>query len=361
MRCYSANVWETLIEALHVYWQVIKEKWPALLAVFIPLQLVMALYRFAVASSGAENLANLRYENLVATGLGLTIGLLAVAITIDHAFFKCTAQRRLLGGGIAAAWGRMMATEWLRMIVEVVVASVSVVAFVIVIGFMSSAPLTQLGGSASALSAVIACIILAPLVIAIVWILVRWSFAVVLSAIHPIMGTTAIGESSRFVRGRFACCFFLLVAARLVMAGISAIPNSIAGWYARGGLLGLPTLPDTVFTRTAAMFLGDLVGSFGGLFMPVALTTFWVRTVEPCDLPESIRRSGVRLLVVVLLVLGAFAYGCSGFFGVKAALRAREESAQQRAAQSAEMLKAIEQLQTKPIEQDSKQDEETQH
>ena len=352
MRCYSANVWETLIEALHVYWQVIKEKWPALLAVFVPLQLVMALYRFAVASSGAENLTNIRFENFVVTVLRLTLDLVAVALVVDCIFMKCTGQRRPSGGGIAAAWGRMMATGWLRDIAEIALVVVAVIAFVIVIGFVSSAPLTQLGGSASALSAIVACIILAPLVVAIVWILVRWSFAVVLSAIHPIMGSTAIGESSRFVRGRFASCFLLIVAAWLVMAGISAIPNLIATWYARGELLGIPTLPGTVFMRTAAMFFGDLFVSFGSLFMPVAMTTFWVRTVEPCDLPESIRRSGVRLLVVVLLVLGAFAYGYSGFFGVNAAIRAREESAQQRAAQPAEMLKAIEQLQEKPIEQD---------
>ena len=101
MKCYSANVWETLIEALHVYWQVIKEKWPALLAVFVPLQLVMAFYRYSVASSGAENLANIRFENFVVTALSLTLGLVAVAIVVDSVFLKCTGQRRPSGGGIA--------------------------------------------------------------------------------------------------------------------------------------------------------------------------------------------------------------------------------------------------------------------
>ena len=94
MKRYSANVWETLIEALHVYWQVIKEKWPALLAVFVPLQLVMALYRYSVASSGAENLANIRFENFVVTALSLTLGLVAVALVVDSVFLKCTGQRR---------------------------------------------------------------------------------------------------------------------------------------------------------------------------------------------------------------------------------------------------------------------------
>ena len=225
MKRYSANVWETLIEALHVYWQVIKEKWPALLAVFVPLQLVMAVYRYSVASSGAENLANIRFENFVVTALGLTLGLVAVALVVDSVFLKCTGQRRPSGGGIAAACGRMMATGFLRMLAEVALIVVAIIALVIVIGFASNAQLTQVGGSAATLSAILACIALAPLAVAIVWILVRWSFAVVLSAIHPIMGSTAMGASSRFVRGRFACSLLMIIAAWLVMEGISAIPS----------------------------------------------------------------------------------------------------------------------------------------
>ena len=174
MKRYSANVWETLIEALHVYWQVIKEKWPALLAVFVPLQLVMAFYRYSVALSGAENLTNIRFENFVVTALGLTLGLVAVALVVDSVFLKCTGQRRPSGGGIAAAWGRMMATGWLRMIAEVALVVVAIIALVIVLIFVSNAPLTQVGGSASAFSAIIACIILAPLVVAI-WALRQWA------------------------------------------------------------------------------------------------------------------------------------------------------------------------------------------
>ena len=353
MKPYSANVWETLVEALHVYWQVVKEKWQALLAELIPLQLVIALYRYSVASRGAENLANIRSENFVVAALGLTLGFVADALVVDRVFLRCTGQRRPSGGGIAAAWGRMMATGWLRTIIEFALVVAAIIALVIVIRSASSSPLAQVGRSSSALSAIIACIVLAPLAVAIDWILVRWSFAVVFSAIHPIMGSTAMGASSSFVRGRFACCFLLVVAAWLVMAGISAIPSSIATWYARGELLGLSTLPGTVFARTAAMFLGDLVVSFGSLFMPVAMTTFWVRTVEPCDLPESVRRGPVRKWIVALLVLGVFAYVCSGFFGAKAALRAREEISRQRAAQRESMLKALEQLQKRSVEQES--------
>ena len=353
MKPYSANVWETLVEALHVYWQVVREKWQALLAVFVPLQLVMALYRYSVASSGAENLTNIRFENLVVTALGLTLGLVAVAIVVDSVFLKCTGQRRPSGGGIAAAWGRMMATGWLRGIAEIALVVVAIIALVIVIRSASSSPLAQVGRSSSALSDIIACIALAPLAVAIVWILVRWSFAVVFSAIHPIMGSTAMGASSSFVRGRFVCCFLLVVAAWLVMAGISAIPNLLATWYARGEMVGLPAPSGTVLARTVVLFFGDLFVSFGSLFMPVALTTFWVRTVEPCDLPESIRRGCVRKRVVVLLVLGAFAYACVWFFGAKAALRAKEEQRQQRAVQRESMLKALEQLQKRSVEQES--------
>ena len=352
MKRYSANVWETLIEALHVYWQVVKECCPLLLAILIPYQLVMALYRYSVASSGAENLGNIRFENLVDTVLGLTLGLVAVVLVVDRAFLKCTGQRRPSGGGIAAAWGRMMATGLLRMIVEVGLVVVAIIALIIVIMFASSAPLAQLGGSASAFSAIIACIILAPLAVALVWILVRWSFAIVLSAIHPIMGSTAMGASWRFSRGRFACCLLLLVAAWLVMTGISAIPNLFAVWYARGEMIGLPTPSSTALTRTVVMFLVDLFVSFGSLFLPVALTIFWIRTVEPCDLPESIRRGPTRLLVVVLLVIGVIHSAIAGFFAVKAALHAKEERDQQRASQRAEMIKAFEELRKKSVETD---------
>ena len=350
MKRYSANVWETLIEALHIYWQVIKECCPLLLAIFVPYQLVMALYRYSVASSGVVNLGNLRFENIVAAALGLTLGLVAVAIVVDRAFLKCTGQRRPSGGGIAAACGRMMATGWLRMVAEVALIVVAIIALAIVMIFVSNAPLTQVGGSASAFSAIIACIILAPLVVAIVWILVRWSFAIVLSAIHPIMGSTAMGASSRFVRGRFVCCFLMVVAAWLVMTGISAIPNSLAVWYARGEMVGLPAPSGTVLVRTVVLFFGDLFVGFGSLFMPVALTTFWIRTVEPYDLPESIRRGPTRLLVVVLLVIGVIHSAIAGFFAVKAALHAKEERDQQRAAERAEMIKALEELRKKSVE-----------
>ena len=350
MKRYSANVWETLIEALHVYCQVIKECCPLLLAILIPYQLVMALYRYSVASSGVENLSNLRFENLVAAALGLTLGLVAVAIVVDCVFRKCTGQRRPSGGGIAAAWGRMMATGWLRMVAEVALIVVAIIALAIVMIFVSNAPLTQVGGSASAFSAIIACIILAPLVVAIVWIFVRWSFSIVLSAIHPIMGSTAMGESWRFVRGRFGCCLLMLVAAWLVMSGISAIPSSLASWYARGEMLGLPAPSGTVLAGTVVLFFGDLFVNFGSLFMPVALTTFWVRTVEPCDLPESIRRGPTRSIVVALLLLGVFSCAVSGLFGAKAAIRAKEERDQQRAVERASMLKALEELQKKSVE-----------
>jgi hypothetical protein len=244
----------------------------------------------------------------------------------------------------------MMATGFERMLVEVALVIVAIIALVIVMIFVSNAPLTQVGGSASAFSAIIACIILAPLVVAIVWILVRWSFAIVLSAIHPIMGSTAMGASSRFVRGRFACSLLMIVAASLVMAGISAIPSSLAAWYSRGEMVGLPAPSGTVLARTGVLFFGDLIASFGGLFMPVALTAFWVRTVEPSDLPESVRRGPARLLIVVLLALGVIHYAIAGCFGAKAALRAKEERDQQRAVERASMLKALEELQKKSIE-----------
>ena len=350
MKRYSANVWETLIESLHVYWQVIKECCPLLLAVFVPYQLVMALYRYSVASSGVENLGNLRFENIIAAALGLTLGLVAVVLVVDRVFRKCTGQRRPSGGGIAAAWGRMMATGWLRMVAEVALIVVAIIALAIVMIFVSNAPLTQVGGSASAFSAIIACIILAPLVVAIVWIFVRWSFSIVLSAIHPIMGSTAMGASSRFVRGRFGCCLLMVVAAWLVMSGISAIPSSLASWYARGEMVGLPAPSGSVLACTVVLFFGDLFVSFGSLFMPVALTTFWVRTVEPCDLPESIRRGPTRSIVVVLLLLGVFSCAVAGLFGAKAAIRAKEERDQQRAVERASMLKALAELQKKSIE-----------
>lgn len=357
MKRYSANVWETLIEAIHIYWQVIKENWPVLLAVFIPLQLVTAFYRLAVALSGAENLANIRFENFVVMALGLTLGLVAVALVVDSVFLKCTGQRRPSGGGIAAAWGRMMATGWLRMIAEVALVVVAIIALVIVLIFASNAQLTQVGGSASTLSAILACIALAPLAVVIIWILVRWSFAIVLSAIHPIMGSTAMGASSRFVRGRFACSLLMIIAAWLVMAGISAIPSSLAAWYSRGEMVGLPAPSGTVLAHTVVLFFGDLFVSFGSLFMPVALTAFWVRTVEPSDLPESIRRGPTRSIVVALLLLGVFSCSVSGLFGAKAALRAKEERDQQRAVQRAELQKALDELKKRSVETEHMENE----
>jgi hypothetical protein len=114
--------------------------------------------------------------------------------------------------------------------------------------------------------------------------------------------------------------------------------------------VGLPAPSGTVLARTVVLFFGDLFVSFGSLFMPVALTTFWVRTVEPYDLPESIRRGPARSIVVALLLLGVFSCSVSGLFGAKAAIRAKEERDQQRAAQRAEMIKAFEELRKKSVE-----------
>jgi len=107
------------------------------------------------------------------------------------------------------------------------------------------------------------------------------------------------------------------------------------------------------------LFFGDLIASFGGLFMPVALTTFWVRTVEPSDLPESLRRGPTRSIVVALLLLGVFSCSVSGLFGAKAMIRAREEQRQQRAVQRAELQKALERLQKKSVETEHMENERT--
>ncbi|MBR4258248.1 MAG: hypothetical protein IKQ17_04390 [Kiritimatiellae bacterium] len=341
MKPYSANVWDTLIEALHLYWQVLKDKWPVLLAIIVPSELLMALYRFAVASISAGSLTHIKSENVVTSVLGMTIGLVAVAITVDHAFFKCTGQRRPAEGGIAAAWGRMMATELLRTIAQIAMVVAVAVTSSVALSIAIAAPLAQLGGSASVLVGIVAVIMLAPLIALIVWIVVRWSFAVVLSAIQPAMGTTALGESWRFVRDRAARCIFLLIAASLVAAGISAIPNSLATCYARGEILGLPALPGTVLTRTAALFLGGIITSFAGLFLTVAMMTFWVRTVEPCELPEHLRRGHTGSLVAVLLVLGALAYAFGVFFGAKASMSANEEMRRKRSEKNVEMIEAL--------------------
>ena len=114
-----------------------------------------------------------------------------------------------------------------------------------------------------------------------------------------------------------------------------------------------------MLARTVVLFFGDLFVSFGSLFMPVALTIFWVRTVEPCDLPESIRRGPTRSIVVALLLLGVFSCAVSGLFGAKAAIRAKEERDQQRAAQRAEMIKAFEELRKKSVETEHMENERT--
>ena len=340
MKPYSAKVWDTLVEALHVYWQVVKEKWLSILAVVVPIQLLMALYRYSVLSRGAESLDNMKFENFVAVALGLTLGLVPVAIVVDRAFQKCTGHGRPSGGGIAAAWGRMMATWWFRMFSQIAIVAGPVVVLAIVL----SARSIPCGGPMPVFPAIVVFLIIASVVAASVLIAVRWSFAVVMSAIHPVAGSAALGESWRFVSARASRCFFLLVAAFLVVSGISAVPSSFATWYARGGLLGLPSPSGTLLARVAAMFFGDICVGFGGLFLPVAMTTFWVRTVEPRELSESVRRGPARLLVSVLLALGAVAYAGGFFVGVRASIRAREAKAAELPSKS----KALESLRREP-------------
>jgi hypothetical protein len=121
--------------------------------------------------------------------------------------------------------------------------------------------------------------------------------------------------------------------------------------------VGLPAPSGTMLVRTVVLFFGDLFVSFGSLFMPVALTIFWIRTVEPCDLPESIRRGPTRSIVVALLLLGVFSCSVSGLFGAKAMIRAREEQRQQRAVQRAELQKAFEQMKKRSVETEHMENE----
>ena len=115
-------------------------------------------------------------------------------------------------------------------------------------------------------------------------------------------------------------------------------------------MIGMAPPSGSIFVRAVVLFIGGMFTSFASFFFAVAMTIFWVRTVEPCDLPESVRRGPARLLIVVLLALGVIHYAIAGCFGAKAALRAKEERDQQRAAERASMFKALEELQKKSVE-----------
>ncbi len=347
MKPDCANVWETLLEALHVYCQVVRDKWLPLLAAIVPVQLLLALYRLATASGGPETASSLRVENFVACVLLMTIGLLPVAIAVGHAYFKCTG-RRPSGSGILAAWGRMMATALLRMLAIGGMAFLASLAIAALLAGVA-APLSRSGGTSFALAIAVAFVALVPIVALFVWILVRWSFAVVLSAIRQDMGSEALGESWRFMRGRVPRCMLLIFAAWLVGVGISAVPDALATLYARGETFGLVSLPGTAGMRIAAMFLSGIFTSFSGLFLSVAMVLFWLRTNEPSDMPDRVRGDCAGRWAVALLLLGVAAYAFWAVVGFKVGVRAREELAKERESQSAAMHGPAESRRGEPV------------
>lgn len=315
------NVWETLEEALRLYWQAARECWPSLLAVFVPLQLVVAVYRHAAEAGGATGLSGQRELLFVMAALGMTVVPVAVAIVLARAFFKCTG-RDLPSGGVAT-WGRMMATAWLRTIVEAFLAVVTLAVVSKALGLGSSAQ----PSTANALVGLVAFAAVIPLVLLCIWIFVRWSFAVVLSALRPVAGAAAFGASSDFVRGKAGSCILLFLASFAVAAGISAVPDTLAAWYARGEALGLPAPSGTALTRTVALFVGGLCSNFAGLFVPVAMMTYWVRAAEPRETTEDPRRGRARRWVSLLMSLGVASYAAAWYFEARAMSLARAEEA----------------------------------
>ncbi len=313
MKRYSPGIFETLAESLPVYLLVLRRCWLPLLAVFAAVELAMAFVR--MPSVTVVDLT--AWERVFSSALGLTLGVLAVAIAIDGTCRLCCGRRDSESGGLFVAWGRAVGTA--------VLYAIAFVGMLLVVGLASfflarriGSPAAGIGGAAFGAVVAIGGGGIFALAVLAVWALVRWTFSVTMSVLYPFAGPSAMRASARFVSGRFLKCLLFSIAAYVVAAGIGFLPG-VVGFYGAAGVPGAvePMLGGEV-PRAVLRFATGLLSDFAGLYICIAGLVFIMRAEDRGDIPEAGDPRLQRAALALLIVLGAAAFAFSGFVFSKA-------------------------------------------
>lgn len=313
MKRYSPGIFETLAESLPVYLLVLRRRWLPLLAVFAAVELAMAFVR--MPSVTVVDLT--AWERVFSSALGLTLGVLAVAIAIDGMCRLCCGRRDSESGGLFVAWGRAVGTA--------VLYAIAFVGMLLVVGLASfflarriGSPAAGIGGAAFGAVVAIGGGGIFALAVLAVWALVRWTFSVTMSVLYPLAGPSAMRASARFVSGRFLKCLLFSIAAYVVAAGIGFLPG-VVGFYGAAGVPGAvePMLGGEV-PRAVLRFATGLLSDFAGLYICIAGLVFIMRAEDRGDIPEAEDPRLQRAALALLIVLGAAAFAFSGFVFSKA-------------------------------------------
>ena len=300
----SSNI-DTLAEALSVYWRTLKKTWPALVAVFLPVNAILVLFPSEIAKHfDAGDGIPVRATQLEQTPTLILsfFGLLAAAIAVRAAWrtlAKPTDETELHGGTVAA-WGRAIATKLMITILVIAYALGALFG-----GLILLAPISRVLGSASQAFAL-------PLVILLflgiaaggIALFARWILAVPMSMLFDFSGTSATKASARILKDRVPNCIGFCALAVLVAGAFWAIPILVVNC----DVIGFAH-PFTEFGTSGQFAAGIVMACFGALrdmatmFLIVALTVYLRRACEPAERTVPSRRR----LVTALCIAGAVA------------------------------------------------------
>ena len=312
MKRYTPGIFETLGESLTTFGMVLSRSWLPLLAVFSAVELVMAFVW--MPSVTVVDLSP--YAGVFTTVLGLTLGLLAVAIAIDGTCCLCCGRRDSESGGLAVAWGRAVATRLVYGLAVGTMVVVAVVASFVLVRFV----LSPSAGSGDAKFGVVVfavgCGIIALAVFA-VWMAVRWMFAETMSVLYPFAGPSALNASSQFTVGRFINCLCFFALAHFVAAGIGLLPSAARMFLAEGVAGSLEPMLGGEITRAAIRFATGLCTDFIGLFAYVAGLVFIMRAEDRGNIREVEDVRLMRIVLSVLIAMGVLAFSIAGVAAVK--------------------------------------------
>lgn len=308
-----------LSESLSLYWRILKAKWPSLLIVAAFSQLILTAIRLALQRcceiGGMDALPT---DVLASILVFQTSGLVALVIAVDYAARLLSGGRSPESGGIAAAYGRALATSLCWMVI------LSASGIAVYYAKTAANPATVLALKAIGLDATVnttihyfAAIVPVGLLTAafllFAWLLTCWLFSVPLSIIRPLAGPTAMSASLKLVKGNFCRNLMFATGAYFVPVGITVVPALLVAFFAGDMLPGSPFLKSAA-VRESVVFCAGLVLSLAFPLSYVASLAY-IRHNEGNGAQQresSEGRSRQTLLSVLFVIaISLFSFGVS--------------------------------------------------
>ena len=324
MRRESARILDTLVESIVVWARAVRNTWPLLVAVLLPMEIVtIGLSRLAI-----EHGMQSRMLNFSTSVIGFVLFLLAMA------FLARSIQRQAGGevcGGVRQTWLRMLASavlDWLFSFLAFLIPVFAALGAALAL----KSPLASLGGVALGMVGGLVGLVVVAAFAYSLWLIIRWLFAVPLSAMYPVMGTTALKASVDFTQGRRLRCLLFVIASSLTGLGLSSALIVVRAHFVFGATLEADALgvPEMGLMADAVAVLCGVLANILGLYCFVAVLTFCRRTQELAHGENAVSAKGAsKAAVILLMVLGVGASVWSIVSGVRTVRAQRDKAALQ--------------------------------